>query len=50
MVPTLKQWRGMSGQRILSAIRVVEQLLAVARAVQVKEDDPDEKGYPAPPG
>jgi len=50
-IPTLAQWRGLCGHMIPRAMLVVAYATGRAsHARQVKGDDPDEKGYPDPPG
>ena len=50
-IPTLTEWRGLRGHTNLRAMLAVAYATGMAsHARQVKGDDPDEKGYPGPPG
>ena len=50
-VPTLTQWWGLCGNMILRAMLAVAYATGRASHTrQVKDDDPDRKGYPGPPG
>jgi len=45
------QWWGLCGHMILRAMLAVTSATGRAsNARQVKDDDPDKKGYPGPPG
>ena len=50
-IPTLMQWRSLRGHMNPRAMLTVAYATGRAsHATQVKGDDPDEKGYPGPPG
>ena len=50
-MPTLTQWWGLCDHMIPRAMLAVVYATGGAyHARQVKGDDPDEKGYPGPPG